>query len=220
MDESRQIFDSGQTNTASIKEHISKDRGFWNNEKEATSNQNESNSQFLETLAQSLGEAFQIQNTHVVESSSPIFAENTVVEPRIILEQIIEQIKVSVVKEEAQMTIQLKPEHLGKLSMEVVSKQGIMTARFTVESEQTKEVLEQNIQALKEVLENRNLIIEELEVTVGQNHQEDNQNNKNPKSNKNISQIIDEIMNDDIVENDIDITKRHKSETNEVDFTA
>ncbi|HHX59584.1 MAG TPA: hypothetical protein GX707_02425 [Epulopiscium sp.] len=190
------------------------------NEEQSTPNQNNAASQFLDHLSQSMGEVFQTQNNQVNETFETIATRNEVVNPRMVLDQIVERIKVSSLKDEALMSIQLKPEHLGKLSMEVISKQGIMTAHFVVENEKTKAMLEQNIQSLRDSLEDKGLVIQELEVTVGQNQNDDKQTYQSPKSNRNISDIINGIMNEDLLEEETQANNRFKNEENEVDFIA
>ena len=189
------------------------------NEGQSTPNQNNSASQFLDHLSQSMGEVFQAQNNQVNESFETIATRNEVVNPRMVLDQIVEKIKVSSLKDEAQMSIQLKPEHLGKLNMEVISKQGILTAHFTVENEKTKMMLEQNIQSLRDSLEDKGLVIQELEVTVGQNPNEDRQAYESQKSSANISNIISRMMNEDLIEEE-KADRLFENDENEVDFIA
>lgn len=218
-DENNQTLDVDKASVSKVNRPLENDEVPWENEEQSASNQNSSTNQFLETLSQSIGEAFQMQNNQVGEVNEAILGRHQIIEPQVVLDQIVERIKVSVIEEQAQMNIQLKPEHLGKLSMEVISKQGTMTARFTVENEKVKEAIEQNIQTLKETLESRGLVIEELEVTVGQNQQENEQTSTSSRSNRNISQIIDRMMNEDM-EEDVALEHRHESQTNEVDFIA
>lgn len=195
---------------------VENDGELWQNHEGSTPNQNPSSHQFLETLSQSLGEAFQVQAEQVQEVEPSRYES---INPRMVLDQIVEKIKVSALNEEAQMTIQLKPEHLGKLSMEVISKQGVMTAQFTVENEKTKAMLEQNIQNLKETLESKGLVIEQLEVTVGQNQHQDRQAYKSTRSNRDISNMINRMMNEDVPE-EVQLEKPDKNETSEVDYIA
>ena len=209
-----------EENAIKVKSSVESEAKLSQNEEEGTPSQNTSANNFLETLSGSIGEAFQMQAKQVGEVNEAVPLRHEVIEPKMVLDQIVERIKVSVIEEEAQMNIQLKPEHLGKLSMEVISKQGSMTARFTVENERVKEMIEQNIQDLKEVLEARGLIIEKLEVAVGQHQQDNDQANKKSRSNKNISNIIDSIMNEELLDDPEALKRPDKNATNEVDFTA
>lgn len=192
------------------------------NEEQSTPDQNNASHHFLDTLTQSMGEVFQSQNAQVNqvnEAFETIAARTEPVNPRMVLDQIVEKIKVSSLENEAQMNIQLKPEHLGKLSMEVVSRQGILTAHITVENEKTKEMLEQNIQSLRESLENKGLVIQALEVAVGQNKNDDRQTYEGSKTNRNVSDIINRMMNEEIIEEEIQADNQF-DDTNEVDYIA
>ena len=101
----------------------------------------------VDNLSQSIGEVFQSQNNQVNETFETIAKRTEVVNPRMVLDQIVEKIKVSALENEAKMNIQLKPEHLGKMSVEVISKQGIMTAQITVENEKTKAFLQKSLES-------------------------------------------------------------------------
>ena len=220
LDENNNPLDVAQASTSKISAPVENDENLGQNEEGTTPNQNHATNQFLETLTHSIGEAFQMQSEHVTDVKEALVGRHEVVNPKMVLDQIVERIKVSTLAEEAQMNIQLKPEHLGKLSMEVVSKQGIMTAHFTVENEKTKALLEQNIQDLKETLESKGLVIQQLEVTVEQNQQDDRETYKNTRSNKNISDMINRMMNEDMLEEEIDLQRHRENDTNEVDFIA
>lgn len=195
------------------------DEGLSQSEEQFTSHQNNASNQFLDHLTQSMGEVLQTKNSQINEVFETVMPRAEVLSPKIVLDQIVDKIKVSAIENEAIMNIQLKPEHLGKLSMEVVSKQGIMTAQITVENEKTKVMLEQNIQSLKENLEDKGLVIQELEVAIGHNQSESNQTYEAPRTNKNISDIISSMMEEDIIEEE---TKQDNifDDANEVDFIA
>lgn len=220
LDESNEVLSAEKTSINKVNGSVKSEETLWDNEEQTASNQNSTSNHFLETLSQSIGDVFQMQNEQIGEVDKAVFGRSQVIEPKILLDQIVEHIKVSVIEEEAHMNIQLKPEHLGKLSMEVISKQGVMTAHFTVENEKVRETIQQNIQALKETLESKGLVIEELEVTVGEHQQQNEQTSTNPRSNRNIARIIDRIMNEDMVEEDVTLQHRHESETSEVDYIA
>ena len=52
-----------------------------------------------------------MQAKQVGEVNEAVPLRHEVIEPKMVLDQIVERIKVSVIEEEAQMNIQLKPEH-------------------------------------------------------------------------------------------------------------
>lgn len=84
-----------------------------------------------------------------------------------ILEQVLEQVKVQLHQDSQSMEMQLFPEHLGKIQIHVVAKNGVLTAQIQAETDIAKEAIENNIQQLKDTLEQQNLKVESVEVSVG-----------------------------------------------------
>ncbi len=100
-----------------------------------------------------------------------------------IVNQVVEQIKVTMGKEMTNMQLQLNPESLGKVLISVTSNHGVMTANFTVQSEEAKEALQSQMFSLREALESRSLKVDAVEVEVSdfafsQSSQADSQNQK------------------------------------------
>ena len=100
-----------------------------------------------------------------------------------IVNQVVEQIKVTMGREMTNMQLQLNPESLGKVLVSVTSNHGVMTANFTVQSEEAKEALQSQMFALREALESRSLKVDAVEVevsdfTFSQSSQADSQNQK------------------------------------------
>lgn len=92
--------------------------------------------------------------------------EQTPEEARNIVNQIVEQIKVNMSQDETSMQMQLYPEHLGKIQINVVSKDGVMTARIVAETEAAKQAIEGGLLSLKESMEGQNLKVDAIEVMV------------------------------------------------------
>lgn len=82
--------------------------------------------------------------------------------------QIIDKAKVITNGDKSEMVMDLKPESLGKLSLKVVTENGIVTAKFVAENQQVKEVIESNMQLLKDSLEKQGLSVQGFSVSVGQ----------------------------------------------------
>ncbi len=95
-------------------------------------------------------------------------AINTYTEFYEIASQVIEQVKVSVNPESTSMELQLYPEHLGKVDLQISSKDGIMTAQLTTQDKVAKEALESQMQVLRQTLENQGIKVESIEVTVSE----------------------------------------------------
>lgn len=83
-----------------------------------------------------------------------------------IVNQVVEQIKISLKPETTSMDMMLNPESLGRLQLTVESKGGVMTANFIVQNEVAKEAIESQIQVLRDQLEEKNIKVEAVEVNV------------------------------------------------------
>jgi len=128
-----------------------------------------------------------------------------VTRPTQVVEQIIEQVRVNINVENTSMEMQLYPEHLGRIQIHVVSKDGVMTARIAAETEAAKQAIEAGLNNLKEAFNQQNLKVEAVEVTVSMaafsendERQADNQDNKSSGKGKrlNISDIDDETVDE------------------------
>jgi hypothetical protein len=85
-----------------------------------------------------------------------------------IVSQIVEKARVILTDEKSEMVIDLKPDHLGKLSLKVVTERGAVVAKFVAESEQVKAAIESNMDNLKESLTKQGFSIQGFSVSVGQ----------------------------------------------------
>jgi flagellar hook-length control protein FliK len=107
------------------------------------------------------------------------------VQAKDIISQVVESAKVVTTPEKSEMVMELKPESLGKLSLKVVTEQGIVVAKFITESEQVKSILETNMQLLKDSLEKQGVNVQGFSVSVRQDNsysagkQYGNQNQQN-----------------------------------------
>ena len=69
--------------------------------------------------------------------------------------------------QETTMEMQLNPEHLGKIYLEITSKDGTVSAHLTAQNEVVKEALESQIADLKQNLNQAGVKVDAVEVTVG-----------------------------------------------------
>lgn len=85
---------------------------------------------------------------------------------RDIVTQIVREIRVNIKPDLTSMELQLNPENLGRVNLSVVSKDGAMTAQFTVTNMIAKEAIESQMQLLKDNLNQQGVKVESIEVTV------------------------------------------------------
>ncbi|MFD6438714.1 flagellar hook-length control protein FliK [Peribacillus sp. NPDC060186] len=63
------------------------------------------------------------------------------------------------------LLIRLNPEHLGSLRIELIEKDGMMTAKILATSAQAKDMLEKQIHGLKQAFSGQNIQIEKIEIS-------------------------------------------------------
>ena len=112
-----------------------------------------------------------------------------------IMQQVTEQIHLTNRADLTSMEMQLYPEHLGKISIQVVFKNGTLTAQIAAETEAARAALESQILTLKESFDHQGLKVEAVEVMVstkgferneqGQSSEEQNGQSNSRKKNKN-----------------------------------
>ena len=96
--------------------------------------------------------------------NTPVFSTQTIE----IMDQIMDFMKVEMQPEITQLQMQLHPESLGTLSIQISSREGIMTAQFTTANEDVKAVLESQMIELKQNLEQQGIKVEAVEVTIAE----------------------------------------------------
>lgn len=96
--------------------------------------------------------------------------------------QIVEKAKVLLDGNKSEMIMDLKPDHLGKLSLKLITERGIVAAKFIAENDQVRAAIEANMDTLKESLEKQGFSIQEFSVSVNQN-KDNHQNENNGSSN-------------------------------------
>ncbi len=81
--------------------------------------------------------------------------------------QIIERAKVMATGGLHEMEVNLQPEHLGKLQLKISMENQVVTAHFLAESERVKEIIETNLNQLRQKLYEAGLQIDQLQVNLG-----------------------------------------------------
>lgn len=86
-----------------------------------------------------------------------------------LVKQIVNKLEFKLGNETKEVFMELKPEALGKLKMNLEFKNGEITAKLLVDNYKTKEILEVNLNRLNEDLEEAGMKIKSFEVFVGNN---------------------------------------------------
>ncbi len=154
-------------------------------------------------------------------------------ETQMIMDQIMDFMKVNVGDGLTQLEMQLHPEELGTLQIKVAAKDGVITAQFTTENEVVKETLESQMVQLKEIFKEQGVKVEAIEVNVQTNSFErnleqgrDNQPGENNESRPQIKvrrlnlRSLEEIPEEEMTEEDKLATEMMAENGNTVDYTV
>lgn len=105
------------------------------------------------------------------------------VQPEEIMNQIVEYMKISLKPETQTMELQLHPASLGTVNVQIMAKEGGLTAHFTTQNEAVRAVIETQLIQLKNQFEEQGIKVDAVEVTVanhayGQQFSQDSENAK------------------------------------------
>ena len=120
-----------------------------------------------------------------------------------IVNQVIDQIKLSSGRELTSIEVMLNPERLGSVHVTVTAKNGILSAQIAAQNEQVKTALENQVTALNENFQNQGIKVEAVEITVmthqfeagqnfGQNESERKQSEQRINKKLNLSDYMDD----------------------------
>lgn len=101
-----------------------------------------------------------------------------------IIQQVTEQLKVSMTSDETSMEMQLNPENLGKIYVNVSQKNSQITAHMMVMNEVVREALESQLGNLRETLSQAGVKVDAVEVTVASHEFEQNLEQNSSKEEK------------------------------------
>lgn len=86
----------------------------------------------------------------------------------LIFKQIVNSSQLLVGRDHSEIRLQLRPEFLGKVSLEIAVEHGIVKAEIAAENQQVKQLIEANLGNLKQSLTNQGLKVDQLVVNLGQ----------------------------------------------------
>ena len=151
-----------------------------------------------------------------------------------IIEQLAERVRVTNLSEVSSIEMQLNPENLGKMYVNISSKQGMVNAQIAATNETVKEALEAQIYELKESLQQSGVKVDAIEVTIashdfeknleqGQSREEQEAERQEEMKDKNRREInlsdLDEAS-DLLNEEEALIARMMKDNGNSLDYTV
>ncbi len=150
-----------------------------------------------------------------------------------IMEQIVQQMRVTISAETTSMEMQLNPENLGKVYVNISSEEGVVNAQFHATNEVVKEALEAQVATLRENLNQAGVKVDAIEVTIASHEFERNleQNQQNPEEHRDVQETsankrrnisIDSLdeLSGVMTEEETLVAQMMKDNGNSVDFTA
>ena len=150
-----------------------------------------------------------------------------------VIRQVSEFTRVMYQGDTTNMEMQLNPENLGKIYVQVTAKEGVVTAHLAVQNEIVKEALENQTIQLRENMNQQGIKVEAVEVTIASHEFERNleqnqqgsaqdeqreQASKSPRRNISMNQL-DELSGL-MSEEEMLVAKIMRDNGNSVDFTA
>jgi flagellar hook-length control protein FliK len=106
--------------------------------------------------------AVPVKEVNEIKEDGPPVTQNE------LFSQIVAHGKIMASNGHTEMELHLKPDHLGKLKLQISLENQIVTARFVAESEQVKQIIETGLTDLKRALQDNGIQAENLMVATGQ----------------------------------------------------
>lgn len=144
-----------------------------------------------------------------------------------IVTQLVNEIRAVVKAETQSMEVQLNPESLGKVNIQVVAREGILTAHIAAQTEAARSAIESQIVTLKESFQNQGLKVEAVEVTVGMQNFNMDQQKSFEEQQQNFNKARKQLRLDDVDLEEEELSEEEsiavdmmRRDGNQVDFSA
>lgn len=174
-----------------------------------------------------------IRTDNITAAPTTAVPQNVVFNTLDVIRQVSEFTRVMYQGDTTSMEMQLNPENLGKIYVQVTAKEGVVTAHLAVQNEIVKEALENQTIQLRENMNQQGIKVEAVEVTIAshefernleQNQQgsaQDEQREQASKSQRrNISMNQLDELSGLMSEEEMLVAKIMRDNGNSVDFTA
>ena len=174
-----------------------------------------------------------IRTDNITAAPTTAVPQNVVFNTLDVIRQVSEFTRVMYQGDTTSMEMQLNPENLGKIYVQVTAKEGVFTAHLAVQNEIVKEALENQTIQLRENMNQQGIKVEAVEVTIASHEFERNleqnqqgsaqdeqreQASKSPRRNISMNQL-DELSGL-MSEEEMLVAKIMRDNGNSVDFTA
>jgi flagellar hook-length control protein FliK len=119
-----------------------------------------------------------VKNLELAVEATEEIPENTP-DIREIVYQVVDRIRVDISPENTSMEMRLNPENLGRVAINITSREGVMTAEIRTENRQAREAIESQLQILKDNIEAKGIRVEAVEVRISDFNFADSKNSEN-----------------------------------------
>ncbi|WP_075679098.1 flagellar hook-length control protein FliK [Roseburia sp. 831b] len=137
-------------------------------------NQQGSQSDLTQNMAEILMPQTTAPETVVLNQAEFADTYQQVIDIQNVMEQIVESARVTIGADTTKMEMQLNPENLGKIYMEITSKEGTISAKFVAQNDSVREALQAQMADLKQNLNQAGIKVDAVEVTVSSHEFEKN----------------------------------------------
>lgn len=174
-----------------------------------------------------------IRTDNITAAPTTAAPQNVMFNTLDVIRQVSEFTRVMYQGDTTSMEMQLNPENLGKIYVQVTAKEGVVTAHLAVQNEIVKEALENQTIQLRENMNQQGIKVEAVEVTIASHEFERNleqnqqgsaqdeqreQASKSPRRNISMNQLDE--MSGLMSEEEMLVAKIMRDNGNSVDFTA
>ena len=108
----------------------------------------------------------------------------------------IEQVDFKVLSQTKEINVTLSPKELGQMNIKIVEQNGTMVAEIKVDNEKAKDFILNEINTLKENLEEQGLNVTDVKVDIRQDSHQSQMEQEKQKSSKRIQEIISKHLNE------------------------
>lgn len=115
-------------------------------------------------------------------------------------QQIISKIEISVLKNHQEMTMELTPKELGKLSLKLTETGGVITANIKVDNEKVKDLVLSSLGELKAALEKQGISVGSFDVDVRKESHYSHMEKQKQKSSKRINELISSFLKEEEID--------------------
>ena len=230
QEETSEVKTNEETKDTTVAQNTKEDTSFTGNQNSEGGSLLNHQSNANETI---VTQQTSVNMTQVTDMSQTQFSSYMSADTMQIMEQIVQQMRVTISPETTSMEMQLNPENLGKVYVNISSEEGVVNAQFHATNEVVKEALEAQIATLRENLNQAGVKVDAIEVAIASHEFERNleQNQQNPEEQKEVQEgsvnrrrniSIDSLdeLSGVMTEEESLVAQMMKDNGNSVDFTA